>query len=539
MRKLSVPSYPFAPHPNPLPSSRGEGVALRVVAALSVWMLAACAPPVDPAPIASTGKAPAFIGEPAVANPALGASLPEHPYLAANGRSSMHNDGYASDSYTVAGPLGHRLQTISRDGSRWPGGSCPVHTFDRAGRLVVLCANVFYFELQLLEPRTLRLLARYRLPSRPSTFHALITLDPDKIMSDSSGAYFYLDEQDRVVIADARQRIQRIAHRETRPGEWVFEQTDVWDLSAHVPHDCVRPTQWSPGGECDPITAVMPDHADRIWWVTRRGRLGTLDPRTGQVQGTQLPREEIQNGFSVAQDGIYIVSDHAMYGFQADAQGAPQIRWRERYDRGSGRKTGSLNQGSGTTPTLMGEHYVAITDNADGRVNLLVYRRSPERDGPRLICRVPLFTENASATDNSPIGWGRSIVIENNHGYQNAFQQRDWNAVTGGITRVDVREDESGCDPVWHSAERAPSVVQKLSTATGLAYYYTYETLPDGDNAWYVMALDFHTGRTVYKALAGVGSAFDNNWSPLSLGPDGTMYVGVFGGLVAFWDTPQ
>jgi hypothetical protein len=499
--------------------------------------LAACEAPRAPNPIKSEGQAPPFIGSPAVAKPVAGEALPAHPHLAASGRSSMHNDGYASDTYTVAGPLGRQLQVISRDGSLWPGGSCPVHTFDRAGRLVVLCANVFYFELQLLEPRTLELLARYRLPSRPSTFHALITLDPDKIMSDCSGAYFYLDEQDRVVIADARQRIQRIAHREVRPGEWAFEQTDVWDLSSAVPHDCVRPTNWLPEGECDPVTAVMPDHDGRIWWVTRRGRLGTLDPASRQVQAMQLAGEEIQNGFSVAADGVYVVSDHAMYRFEADAHGAPQLGWREAYDRGSGRKTGSLNQGSGTTPTLMGERYVAITDNADGRINLLVYRRGQQDSVPRLICRVPLFGENASATDNSPIGWGRSVVVENNHGYRNAFQQEDWDAVAGGIMRVDVREDESGCDPAWHSAERAPSVVQKLSAGNGLAYYYTYETLPDGENAWYLMALDFHTGRTVYKALAGVGRAFDNNWSPLSLGPDGAVYVGVFGGLVVFRDT--
>jgi hypothetical protein len=36
--------------------------------------------------------------------------------------------------------------------------------------------------------------------------------------------------------------------------------------------------------------------------------------------------------------------------------------------------------------------------------------------------------------------------------------------------------------------------------------------------------------------LTGVGQAFDNNWSPITLAPDGTAYVGTFGGLVALWD---
>jgi hypothetical protein len=215
----------------------------------------------------------------------------------------------------------------------------------------------------------------------------------------------------------------------------------------------------------------------------------------------------------------------------------PRIGWREPYDRGSGRKVGSINQGSGTTPTLMGERWVTITDNADERIRLLVYRRAPEIPGPRLVCAVPLFEPGASATDNSMIAWGRSILVENNHGYRSAISQEDWDAVTGGIVRVDVREDESGCDVVWSSPERAPSVVAKLSATSGLAYYYTFERQPDGENAWYLLALDFMTGRSAFRIRTGVGSGYDNNWGAITLAPDGTAYVGTFEGLVAVWDS--
>ncbi|UVJ44669.1 hypothetical protein NVV94_03430 [Pseudomonas sp. LS1212] len=498
-------------------------------------VLSACSEPHDPVPLASESNAPALIGAAATAHPLTGA-IPANPYMAANGSSYMHADGYSSDSHPGPGPLGREMQVNSRDGSRKPGGMCPIHTFDSQGRLVVLCANLMQFELQLLEPRTLKLLARYPLPPRPSTFHALITLDPDKIMADTSGAYFYVDEQDRVVIADAEQHIQRIAHRQDSTGRWVFEEVDSWDLSDKVPHDCARPTAWFPKGECDPITGVMPDHQGLIWWITRRGRIGTLNPHTGQVQGSQLVGEEIQNGLSVAADGVYLVSDHAMYRFAADADGKPVQGWREAYDRGTARKVGAINQGSGTTPTLLGSRYVTITDNSDERINLLVYRREQNFAGDRLICKIPVFGKGASATDNSAIGWGRSIILENNHGYTSAFAQKDWQAVSGGISRVDIREDESGCDLVWQSAERSPSVVPKLSVANGLVYFYTYEPQPEGENAWYLMALDFESGKTQFKALSGVGQAFDNNWSPITLAPDGTAYVGTFGGLVALWD---
>lgn len=498
-------------------------------------LLSACSEPYDPQPLDSAGSAAPLMGNAASAQPLAG-NVPAHPFMASNGNGYMHGDGFSSDTHPGPGPLGQDVQVNSRDGSRKPGGMCPIHTFDRQGRLVVLCANLMQFELQLLEPRTLKLLARYPLPPRPSTFHALITLDPDKIMADTSGAYFYIDEQDRVVIADAEQHIQRVTHRQDENGRWLFEQVDNWDLGSTVPHDCVRPTSWFPKGECDPITGVMPDHQGLIWWITRRGRLGTLNPHTGQIQGIQLANEEIQNGLSVAADGVYLVSDHAMYRFAADATGKPVQGWREAYDRGTGRKVGAINQGSGTTPTLLGERYVTITDNSDGRINLLVYRREQAFTGNRLICKLPVFAQNASATDNSAIGWGRSIILENNAGYTSAFAQKDWQAVSGGISRIDIRADESGCDLVWTSTERSPSVVPKLSVSNGLLYFYTFEPQPNGENAWYLMALDFNSGKTRFKALSGVGQAFDNNWSPITLAPDGTAYVGTFGGLVALWD---
>ena len=450
----------------------------------------------------------------------------------------MHSDGYSSDVHPGGGPLGRDIVMNSRVGSTAPGGQCATLTFDRNDRLVALCAGMTGFRIHLLAPRSLELLAEYKLPMRPSSYEALLTRDKSKIMEDSSGAYFYLDDEDRVVMAVSDQTIRRIGHRQDEAGDWEFYTTDIWDLSAEVPHDCVSPTNWSPEGECDPITAVMPDHEGYIWWVTRHGRLGTLNPRTGAIKGSRVADEEIQNGFSVAADGVYIVSDHAMYRYHANESGEPVVGWRETYDRGSSRKVGTINQGSGTTPTLLGEGYVTITDNADGRINLIVYKRRQDAAGERRVCTVPLFDEGHSVTDNSMIGFNRSILIENNAGYTSAYAQLDWSNAGGGIMRIDVREDESGCDVVWHSAEHSTSVVPKMSAANGLAYFYTFDPQPNGSNAWYLTALDFRTGKTQFKILTGYGSSFDNNWAPLTLAPDGTAYVGTSKGLVAIWDKP-
>ena len=114
----------------------------------------------------------------------------------------------------------------------------------------------------------------------------------------------------------------------------------------------------------------------------------------------------------------------------------------------------------------------------------------------------------------------------------------------GGLVRVDIREDESGCDMVWESAERSPSVVPKLSLKNGVVYFYTYERVPmlnpQSDaheiNAWYVIGLDYQTGETLFKLHTGNGQNYDNNWSPITIAPDDTLYVGTTKGIVAIWD---
>ena len=196
-------------------------------------------------------------------------------------------------------------------------------------------------------------------------------------------------------------------------------------------------------------------------------------------------------------------------------------------------KPGQSSAGSGTTPTLMGDGLVAITDNADP-MNVLVFRRG---DGARGCRRQPVFAKGASATDQSLIGAGRSLVVENNYGYSGPAATEGGRTTSPGLERVDL-DPRGGCHTAWRSAERAPSVVPKLSARNGIVYTYTKDPQPSNPSAdaWYLTALDFAAGRTLYKRLGGEGLGFNNNYAPVTLGPDGTAYVGTLGGLVALRD---
>lgn len=462
-----------------------------------------------------------------------------HPGLAAVGSGTMHADGYQSDTHPAAGPMGASVQVRSRTGGNGMPRQCATFVFRSDGKPVMLCGGVAGFRIVLLDPDTLGMLATFDMPMRPSSFEALVKRDIDVVFSDSSGgAYLFIDAQDRVVFGNSRYQIVRL--RTVRDGAaWRFEEDANWDMSPYVPHDCLNYDNLRPSRECDKITTVMPDHQGRYWWVTRNGRVGTLDPASGRV-GRMALGEEIQNAIAMDSNAVYVLTDHAQYAMTAGPDGRPVAQWREAYDRGRGRKVGSINQGSGTTPTLIGANWITYTDNADPRMNLIVLRRGTLAPGQaRQICKVPLFEAGASTTDNSMIGWGRSIILENNAGYTNAFTHKDWTAMAGGVVRVDIRADESGCDIVWESPLVVPSVVGKLSAGNGIAYFYSFDRSAGGDPDWSLAGLDFKTGRQVLKVPTGRGKAWDNNWSAIAIAPDGDLYVGTSRGLVQVRNPPR
>ncbi len=216
------------------------------------------------------------------------------------------------------------------------------------------------------------------------------------------------------------------------------------------------------------VTSALPDFKGRIWFVAKKtGKVGTLDPQTGQLKVRKLG-EEIENSFAVGEDGVYIVSDKRMYRFKAGDSGRPRIIWQARYRNSGIVKPSQVDAGSGTTPTIMDNGYVAITDNADP-MNVVVYRTAGKLRGKkRKVCEQPVFAKGASATENSLLTAGRSLIVENNYGYQDPFGPNSGAVTQPGFARVDVKRSGEGCKLRWTNKDvRAPTVVPKLSTKTG------------------------------------------------------------------------
>lgn len=347
-------------------------------------------------------------------------------------------------------------------------------------------------------------------------------------MTDTSGgAYFFLDNKDRAILVDANQDLKVISQKWDN-GKPHFEIDSQYSLKQLL----IDNTE-----EGDVVTAILPDWQGRYWFVSRLGLVGVLNPNTGEKAAIKLKGEEIQNSFAIDQQLTYVVSDKALYGIGTVAESLiPVVFWREEYEVSNHKKIGSITCGSGTTPTLLGEKYVAIADNAEPKINVLVYDRRIGVQSNRLLGKVPVFDSDKSVTENSLIGIGNSLIIENNYGYDLFTNMMFGKTGEGGIARIDFTE-ENGCSLKWFNPIISQTTVPKLSLETGLIYVYSKDpSTAKGVDAYYLSALDFETGETIFEILTGTGVSYDNNWAPITIGPDRSVYIGVLRGLVKIFD---
>ncbi|MGV9563827.1 hypothetical protein [Streptomyces sp. NPDC003480] len=449
--------------------------------------------------------------------------------MAPNGTSNLHDDAYQTDSYTQGGPAGHGLTVHSR----LQGGLCGSVTFDSRGRLVTVCiAPGRAPRLMLLDPDNLGTIAGLDLPGTAGPSPTDVT----------GGGYFYLDDRDRVVVPTKAGGIQVVAIQGN-----TFVTQRSYDL---------KPVIGTAG-----IVSALPDWSGLLWFVARSGVVGTLNLTTGAVRSQALRGERIANSIAVDESGgVFVVSDHALYRFDAGPGGAPRTTWRAVYDRGARRKPGQLSQGSGTTPTLIGPAsgpgggYVAIADNADPKMHVLVMARG--KAGPTRVCAAPVFPAWNGADENSLIAVDGDLIAENNYGYEvgsnallKGFLGHRVPDTVPGMVRVHVDYARRNCTIAWsNTTERIPSVVAKAALGNGLLYTYTHPSAAElafkpgqhslgAPDAWYLTALDVRTGKRAWTRLAGAGPLFNNHYAPVSIGADGAVYVGCVGGLVRIADS--
>jgi hypothetical protein len=331
-----------------------------------------------------------------------------------------------------------------------------------------------------------------------------------------------------VVCVTANQEIRIYA---VQNNQFVLAQT--YDLSAPI------------NDASDILNSVLPDSAGNLWFITTQGNVGYVSPASGTIHIANVrevpganPNETNTKSFATDEHGgVYVVSDYALYRFQVGRGGTPQDTWRAAYDRGVRTKPGQNQQGSGTTPTVFndfdGNQFVAIADNADPFLHVNVYNRQTGE----LVAQQAVFSAfpGRNACENSLIAVNHSIIVENNYGNASVLHTLGPLTTVPGVDRVDFDPATGQSQVVWENTTVAvPSVVSQLSTGDGLVYTYAKD-----HEEWYFAALDFQTGSLVARSRVPwsnrLGGALANNfYSGIGIGPDGSAYVGVFGGIVAW-----
>ncbi|WP_405015407.1 hypothetical protein [Kitasatospora sp. NBC_01539] len=451
---------------------------------------------------------------PAAGAEAFGPLPPHNPYAGPDGTATMHGDTGSSDATPLPGPAAgsltsHRAALAS---------ACPTVLVGADGYPVALCTAIFGLTptVHLLDPATGDSLA-----SLPIAKGSLL-----------GGVYAYLDDRDRLVAVDGGGSLLRVGHHRTATGAWQLSVDSSLPLASALPSG-------------DAVTGISPDWQGRVWFATGGGTVGTADDRTGTVRTLALPAgETVANSISTAPGGTAVATTYATYLLTAAADGTPQIVWRQPYDRGPGRKPGQLSWGTGSTPTFFGPRtggeYVTVVDNAAPTVNLLVYRA----DSGAQVCSVPVLKAGGSGSENSPVAVGNAVFVASTYGYP--YPKLPEGAGTsvpasaafrGGLSRVDVRADGSGCDLRWDTLVRS-AAVPRLSTADGLIRTVLRDPVIPGTTTtseldpYSYAEVDPATGRVVRTKWLGSGFVFDTLQMVGSIAPGGVVLQGTTTGVL-------
>lgn len=458
----------------------------------------------------------------------------------------MHQDGGDTDSTNYPAPIGKNLSVTTLSTRLQP------FLFDPDGNLTAggvtkatSSANMTY-TINAVDPSTLEILSSWTAPAGQVLNFAYmqLALDSNEIVATSKAGHIYVIQRDNSVSPPS------------------FETLRDIDLTSYL-------------GQGETLLNSQYDSKFNIWFTTglilsigetpqNTSTLGYVSP-SGDVHVKHLPGLTVENGIAVSRETAFIATGPAA-GITGDTNGTfSALRasssgsgiaalWEVQYDAGSDVKIGDANRGTGTSPALLGDAYVAITDNADEQISLLIFHQDAQCEkGTQLLCKIPIFEKGKSACDNAPITHvgeiGYEVFVLNDHNAppfypgKNAPQNEingTWNNVTnmasGGI-RVDVPFEGNACTVKWEKDIRMPSV-PTLSTKTGLLYGYEQdvELSYEGEWVWYVTARDWQTGELMWRVRTGTGGTFNDNFEGNAIFPDGRLVQAVVGGLVFITD---
>jgi hypothetical protein len=314
----------------------------------------------------------------------------------------------------------------------------------------------------------------------------------------------------------------------------------------------------------------------RVAFATQNGVVGTVprDPARMTADRVRLlsinedcaadDLEQVSNSISADErGGVYVVTSTALYRFADSRDGIRQV-WRGPYESAPDAGSGRLGEGSGSTPSLMGtdrddDRFVVITDGQEQVHLVLMWRDRIPRDwrpvrpgaSRRIACEVPVtygLDEQRSVNEQSVLLRGTSAILVNNLlGYDDLLgllpaQASLYSQVLGGlpgnqprgIERIDWDPRTRTCRSVWTNPDVSiPNAIPTLSSADRMVYAVGVQ-----DDVWSLQGIDLRTGELRLSVPTSSSVTANSFYAATTIGPDGSIWTGTFGGLTQFFPCP-
>jgi hypothetical protein len=527
---------------------------LAAVAALSLLAPVAALTP---------GAADAAAARPAAdpgclpAGAARGEEPPCNPHLADSPWPGNHRNPYAQASSPLPGPAAPADRVnVDHDGFA----SAPIvlsfsPEYADGGRVIWASTVGLTNEILKIDPETVTVIDKYVPQAEEGAGPGTNSV---------SGAYNLVDADNRLHVGQAS---ALEVYGDAVPGE---RESSI---------ELLRRFELPAGAMCgdDRLVGITMTYDGHIAFATENGVVGVVPRqpermtaehlRTFSVNGGDCAGgadgevETVSNSIAADEDGgIYVVTSHAMYRIDWDGAELSQA-WRSGYAGAAGSGGGRLGAGSGSTPTLMGtgpddDRFVVITDGQELMHLVLMWRDEipagwePVREGAdrRIACEIPVtFGDEAadrSLSEQSVLVRGHSAVVVNNlqeldpvvgqapsqvAPYSQLLSGLPGNAPTG-IERFDWDPRTNSCDVTWSNPDVSiPNGIPTMSAATDLVY-----GIGARDGVWTLEGLEWDTGEVALTVPTTAFPTSNSFYAATTIGPDGTVWTGNFGGVTRF-----
>jgi len=461
-----------------------------------------------------------------------------HPYLAQSVWPIVHHSTFQEAAAKYAGPQLPEGGEFHVDFLPEIQGPAPA-LFDSKGDLLVMGVDVLKKKhiFMKLNPDTLEIIASYEI----------------SISNPLEGLYSFVDNQD-CWWNGYYQTISRICSK----GNEMSEDMHI-NLAEEFPQEFnsddsivglvplyVTPGMYDIAFVTQGLKPVLEGgYYTKITIGAKAGVLRVNKDRSINVFVKKFIDENITNNFAVdPESNIYVLTNRHAWKLRLEGagdNGVLNVVWSVPYEPGEPiprfrcdsqsldacaldaiMKSVKFGDGSGTTPTLMGDNYEYVAFADGSRPMKIVVLRTADGSEVPIDNPVPI-TDPQTQTENTISAYGRKFAIESNY--------------TKGAAGYEIVGDYGAEQVVlkWVNLDVfAPNAVPLVSGESNAFYLYEMQGTDPfaSESKWFVTALDLDTGEILWRQYIGDGLMHNSTYAPLSIDDKGRMYIGLFGGFM-------